>query len=677
VGGHGKVANKRRSMATARAAFVLSIGVMSVSKILVANRGEIALRVMRSAKQLGYPCVAVYSDADVAAPHVAAADEAVHLGPAPARDSYLVIDKLIQAAKQTACDAVHPGYGFLSENAEFARACVAHGLTFIGPSPEAIELMGNKRAAKEAMQAAGVPCIAGYNKANASDDELVAAATQIGFPLMVKATAGGGGRGMRLVREQGELKDALVSARTEAGNAFGNDELMLEQAVLEPRHIEVQIFGDQRGQVVHLGERDCSVQRRHQKVIEEAPSPAVDVALRQKLGAAAVQAARACAYVGAGTVEMLLNSKGEFFFLEMNTRLQVEHCVTEMVTGVDLVEWQLRVASGEALPLSQDAISIQGHAIEARLYAEDPDNNYLPQTGEVRRWQLPAGLRVDHAVSPGMQVSAHYDPMLAKVIAYGKTRNEALRKLEQGLGETRLFGVVSNKNFLRDICQLETFASGQATTALLADGGPQRRPTDTHYALAALVVAYRNACRLGYGADMMSWASASSIWSALAFVCGEDERKLRFSRSEDGFLVQDEAGENEQAMTLIAADEEHLVVVSGGVRRRLSYWSDGDELWLDDGYCYRFYDYSQRPAQRSGTAGTGRLVAPLDGAVVELRAVEGATVAPGDVVLVIEAMKMQHRVVADIHGRLEMLCVSPSQQVKKRQLLAQIAPGEE
>ena len=408
---------------------------MAFSKILIANRGEIACRVMRTARDLGYRTVAVYSDADADALHVREADEAVRIGPPPVSESYLDARAIIEAAKRVGADAVHPGYGFLSENDGFASACQDAGLVFIGPTPDAIRAMGNKAAAKRLMIEAGVPCVPGYQGADQSDATLAAEAQRIGCPIMVKAAAGGGGRGMRLVTRLEDFADAVSTARSEAQNAFGSGELILEKAVVDARHVEVQVFGDAHGHVIHLGERDCSAQRRHQKVIEEAPSPAVSPALREKMGAAAVAAAKAISYRGAGTVEFLLGADGEFYFLEMNTRLQVEHPVTEEITGLDLVEWQLRVAAGEPLPLKQEDVRLDGHAIEVRLYAESPEKNFLPQSGTVFEWR-PAegkGVRVDHGIRSGQEISPFYDPMIAKVIAHGRTREEARRRLVRAL----------------------------------------------------------------------------------------------------------------------------------------------------------------------------------------------------------------------------------------------------
>ncbi|WP_313512470.1 acetyl-CoA carboxylase biotin carboxylase subunit, partial [Pseudomonas sp.] len=440
-------------------------------KILIANRGEIACRVMRTAHELGYRTVAVYSEADSGARHVQLADEAVCIGPAQVNQSYLVIENIIAAAQKTGADAIHPGYGFLSENADFARACAVAGIVFIGPSIEAIHLMGSKRLSKLAMLEAGVPCIPGYEGADQDDASLAEQAARIGYPLMIKASAGGGGRGMRLVRESGELIAQLRSARSEAQNAFGSGELILERALIRPRHVEIQVFGDHHGNLVHLGERDCSVQRRHQKVVEESPCPVMTPALRQAMGDAAVNAAASVAYVGAGTVEFLLDDSGEFFFLEMNTRLQVEHPVTERVTGQDLVAWQIRVAEGQPLPLRQEQITLSGHAIEVRLYAEDPAQGFLPQTGSVLRWE-PAeldGIRIDHGLREGQRISPFYDPMLAKLIAYGATRDKARRKLIRAVEDCLLLGVNANQRFLANLLRHPQFAAGRASTAFIAE----------------------------------------------------------------------------------------------------------------------------------------------------------------------------------------------------------------
>ncbi|HCH61177.1 MAG TPA: hypothetical protein DFR83_00135, partial [Deltaproteobacteria bacterium] len=440
--------------------------------LLVANRGEIAVRVMRTAKALGLRTVAVFSDADADAPHVAMADVAVRIGPAAVAESYLDPARILAAAEATGAEAIHPGYGFLSENADFAAAVADAGLVWVGPPASAIAAMGDKAAAKERMRAAGVPVVPGFEGDDPTDEQLIEAAASVGYPLLVKATAGGGGRGMRIVRRPDDLSDALRSARAEAGAAFGSGRLLLERLVEGARHVEVQVFADTWGNTIHLGERDCSVQRRNQKVVEEAPSPAVDAALRGQMGQAACDAAAAVGYVGAGTVELLLGPDGAFYFLEMNTRLQVEHPVTEMVTGLDLVELQLRVALGEPLGTSQSDVHLSGHSIEVRLYAEDPSQGYLPQPGPYAAWVPPAAIRVDHGLSASGTISAHYDPMVAKLIATGPDRNTARRKLLRALEDTVFFGGATNRDLLLRILVDADFVEGAVHTRWL-DGRPE------------------------------------------------------------------------------------------------------------------------------------------------------------------------------------------------------------
>ena len=462
--------------------------------VLVANRGEIAVRVIRSAQQQGYRAIAVYSEADADALHVSIADEAVLIGPAPVAESYLDAERILDAARRTGAQAVHPGYGFLSENASFAAACADAGLVFIGPSADAIELMGNKAEAKRRMLDAGVPCIPGYQDTDQSDAALLAAGESIGVPLMVKAAAG---RGMRLVSDLDQLADALAAARSEAENAFGSGELILEKAVVEPRHVEIQVFGDSHGTIVHLGERDCSVQRRHQKVVEESPCPVMTPELRAAMGEAAVNAARSIHYAGAGTVEFLLDASGEFYFLEMNTRLQVEHPVTELVTGLDLVALQLRVAQGYPLDIAQQDVRLDGHAIEVRLYAEDTANDFLPATGRASVWQPPLGegVRVDHGLLSGQEISPFYDPMIAKIIAWGEDRHTACRRLVRALENTVLFGVENNRRFLLDVLRRPAFVAGEATTAFIEQqfqgSDLETLPMEPEIAALAAVLFYR------------------------------------------------------------------------------------------------------------------------------------------------------------------------------------------
>ncbi|MHA7919087.1 acetyl/propionyl/methylcrotonyl-CoA carboxylase subunit alpha [Alloalcanivorax xenomutans] len=649
---------------------------MSFDKILIANRGEIACRVIASAQALGYRTVAVYSEADRDARHVRLADEALCIGPANATASYLNIDALLDACRRSGADAVHPGYGFLSENSDFARACENAGITFIGPPVAAIRLMGSKRLSKIAMEEAGVPCVPGYQGEDQSDDTLLREARRIGLPLMIKASAGGGGRGMRVVTDETEIPAQLNSARQEARNSFGNDELILERAVSTPRHVEIQVFGDHHGNVIHLGERDCSVQRRHQKVVEEAPSPALDATLRRRMGEAAVNAARACGYVGAGTVEFLLGADGEFYFLEMNTRLQVEHPVTELVTGQDLVAWQLKVAAGEALPLTQDQVTLTGHAMEVRLYAEDPAQGYLPQTGPVRRWRPASGegIRVDHGLREGDQVGSHYDPMLAKIIAHGATREEARRRLLRAVEDTVLAGVNDNRAFLAAILRHPVFAAGEATTAFIgADfaGDPSltpAQPGDALWSVAALLFArHQDHRRSGPG---RGWQSSALGAQPLTLGCGEHSRTL---------TLQGTRVAGELPVALEEMDDESVVAEVDGIRRRFHWCRHGDQLWLQHGADKAvFQDLTHQPAAGRDGPGSGRLSAPMDGAVVSLSASVGEQVRRGQVLAVMEAMKMEHVLKADCDGTVTEVAVAVGDQVRRQQLLvaleADVAP---
>ncbi|MFP1682721.1 acetyl/propionyl/methylcrotonyl-CoA carboxylase subunit alpha [Alloalcanivorax sp. C16-1] len=652
---------------------------MSFEKVLITNRGEIACRVIASAQSLGYRTVAVFSEADAGARHVALADEAVCIGPATAARSYLNSEALLDACRRSGADAVHPGYGFLSENADFAEACAAAGVAFIGPPPAAIRLMGSKRLSKIAMQDAGVPCVPGYQGEAQDDDTLIREAQRVGLPLMIKASAGGGGRGMRVVTNAADIGAQLKSARQEAKSSFGNDELILERAVINPRHVEIQVFGDRHGNVIHLGERDCSVQRRHQKVVEEAPSPAVDEALRARMGEAAVNAARACDYVGAGTVEFLLAEDGDFYFLEMNTRLQVEHPVTELVTGQDLVAWQLRVAAGEPLPLTQEQVALTGHAMEVRLYAEDPAHNYLPQTGTVARWRPASGegVRVDHGLIEGARVGSHYDPMLAKIIAFGASRDEARRRLIRAVEDTELMGLDDNRRFLAAILRHPRFAAGQATTAFIggdfADDPALRplAPPDALWGLAALLFGHTgtsgrardNGRQRGYA----GWHSSGLGAQPLVLAAGEEERTLYLTPSglRDG-----------PAVTLEQVDGDGgLVATLDGVRRRYRWWRDGDHLWLQDGALrVVFEDRTHRAGAGADGPGSGRIQAPMDGALTEVTVATGDRVTRGQVIAVLEAMKMEHSLSADCDGVVEAVNAAAGDQVRRQQVLVTVTP---
>ncbi len=648
-----------------------------ITKILIANRGEIAARVIRTARSLGYRTVAVYSAADAGAFHVSEADQAVCIGPAATGESYLVGEKILDAAKLTGADAIHPGYGFLSENAEFSKACEAMDVAFIGPPADAIELMGSKRLSKIAMIEAGVPCIPGYQEAEQSEDTLIARAAEIGFPLMVKASAGGGGRGMRLVFEKSELAENIRIARSEAENAFGSGELILERAIVEPRHIEIQVFADEFGNAVFLGERDCSIQRRHQKVVEEAPSPFVDPELRQRMGEAAVNAAKACNYCGAGTVEFLVDKDKNFYFLEMNTRLQVEHPVTELITGLDLVEWQLRIASGEELPLTQEEVTLTGHAVEVRLYAEDPRNNFMPQTGTVRLWHYPtrAGLRVDHGIHPGQEVSPFYDPMLAKIIAFGESRPEAIRRLASAVQDTQLLGINNNKLFLQNVLRNEVFERGDATTAFIEQffisdvSMDQKAPSSATLAHAALLL-------LHHGVDIKrdrtaDWhtPAAAAISYRLAF--DGDIQTVSITDGDGHFEIV--TGAERFILNLVSIDESECVYVENRVRETMRFAFAGNILYLDDGTGHFIIeDVTYQPAKTAGGAGSGQVKAPMDGAIVDVLVREADTVEAGQTLVVLEAMKMEHAIKAGISGTLTAVSCEVGQQVKSRQLLATV-----
>ncbi len=645
---------------------------MAFTKVLIANRGEIACRIMRTAQAQGYDTVAVYSDADADAPHVRMADQAVCIGGAPVGESYLNMAAILEAAARTGADAVHPGYGFLAENATFAQACADAGVTFIGPSPRAIALMGNKRLAKLRMAEAEVPCVPGYSGTAQDDPTLAAEGEKIGFPLMVKAAAGGGGRGMRLVEAAADLPAAISGARSEAENAFGSGELILERAVVEPRHVEIQIFADSHGNCLHLGERDCSIQRRHQKVVEEAPSPAVDDALRAEMGRAAVMAARAIDYVGAGTVEFLLGPDGTFYFLEMNTRLQVEHPVTEMITGLDLVAWQLDVANGATLPLSQDEIRFDGHAIEVRLYAEDPYAGFLPQTGVVAAWRPSAEVRVDGGIAQGQVISPFYDAMVAKVIAHGRSREEARRRLIRGLAGTTLLGVPNNRGFLLDVLRHDNFRDGAATTAFIPTHfpDPQRpQPDATARALAAVLL-YR------YGArEQIGWRPASPMAVAIDLRSGNMQYPCRVMAAADGYRV--ELGDEVVELTLSSIQDAWIRFESGGILQGAAFAFDGDDLHLDlAGVSHGFFEFTPALASAKGRDGNGRLTAPMAGRIVAVRARVGDDVVKGQILVILEAMKMEHEIKAPGDGVLGSVLVATGDQVEPKQILAMVIPPE-
>lgn len=655
------------------------------NSILIANRGEIACRVIRTAHALGLRTIAVYSDADAAAPHVKLADEAVHIGPSPVGESYLLPDAILKAARDSGAEAIHPGYGFLSENAGFARACEEAGLVFIGPTADQIDLMGNKAEAKRRMIAANVPCVPGYEGEDQTESVLVAEASKIGFPIMVKAAAGGGGRGMRLVEDAAGLPNAISLARSEAQNAFGSGELILEKAIIRPRHVEVQVFADLAGNTVHLGERDCSVQRRHQKVVEEAPCPIMTPELRAEMGEAAVKAASSISYRGAGTVEFLLDEAGSFYFLEMNTRLQVEHPVTECITGLDLVALQIKVAQGDALGFAQDSVSLSGHAIEVRLYAEDPAEDFLPATGPVNMWRPASGvgIRIDDGIATGGEVSPFYDPMLAKIIAYGDTREIARRRLVEALKDTVLFGTKTNKAFLSECLTRETFVQGQATTAFIGDefgesGFGADTPSFADAAIAAVLELELAGERM-MGASvrvatpLRNWTSAGLLVSRKQYAFGDTLFDLTLSPL-DATRYTVSGGEETADITILSRNADSARIEIGDAQHVVSFLADaksGFHLAID-GRTWVFTDQIALAGVVEEESGGGRVLAPMHGQLLNVFVTIGDKVAKGQRLAVLEAMKMQHEILAEADGTVSGVYVEAGQQVPTDELLIEI-----
>ncbi len=652
--------------------------------VLVANRGEIAVRVIRTLRAMGIRSVAVFSDADADARHVAEADVAVRIGPAPARQSYLNIDAVLSAALRTGAQAIHPGYGFLSENAEFAAALESAGIVFIGPPVKAIQTMGDKIAAKTMVSAFGVPVVPGIARPGLTDADLIAAADGVGYPVLVKPSAGGGGKGMRVVHEPSELQAALTSARREAGAAFGDDTLFLERFVLNPRHIEVQVLADGYGNVVHLGERECSLQRRHQKVIEEAPSPLLDKATRTRIGAAACDTARSVDYTGAGTVEFIVSADrpDEFFFMEMNTRLQVEHPVTEMVTGIDLVELQVRIAAGEKLPIAQDDVTMTGHAIEARIYAEDPTRGFLPTGGEVLDLAEPRGpgVRVDSGLARGTVVGSDYDPMLSKVIAHADSRAAALRALDRALADTAVLGVTTNVEFLRFLLADPDVVAGRLDTGLL-----DRRTTD----FAAAQPGEDELIAAAAYKWLRSWpVPAGNLWEVpsgwrigdraptiLRLHSGERTDHVRLTGTPQAATAVVEDGESHTLTASLAGDR--LAVTLDGLRTDYLVAATDGQIWLAGGGRTAVVDEVREAPVRPDDehSGDAELVSPMPGSVVAVGVEGGAHVDAGDVVVAVEAMKMEHALTAPVDGVVELL-VAVGDQVKVGQPLARITATE-
>ena len=666
------------------------------NSILMANRGEIACRVIRTAKELGYRTIAVYSDADAGAPHVQLADEAVRIGPGPVGESYLLAERILEAAATSGAEAIHPGYGFLSENAAFAQAVEAAGLVFIGPSAEAIEVMGNKAESKRRMIAAGVPCVPGYEGHDQSDECLLVEAAKIALPLMVKAAAGGGGRGMRLVHDQADLANAIKLARAEAESAFGSGELILEKAIIKPRHVEIQVFADTFGNTVHLGERDCSVQRRHQKVIEEAPCPIMTPELREQMGQAAISAAKSVNYRGAGTVEFLLDSgnEGGFYFLEMNTRLQVEHPVTELITGLDLVALQIAVAQGEPLGLEQADIRLEGHAIEVRLYTEDPSQDFLPASGPVELWQpaTAVGLRIDSGICSGQGISPFYDPMVAKVIGYGPSREVARQRLIAGLKETVLFGTPNNTRFLIQCLEKQQFINGLATTAFIAEAFSEEDLANPLPEFAEAAVAAVLELRLehnqlfqralGVSHNLRDWTSASCLVSRKQYQFDELIYDLAISpEGKDSYRITAmvaamDTGESPSVVVTLSQlqDTNAQLIVDGKAITAIYMSPKKGQLYCSiEGRSAFFKDLIILDGLADEAVGGGRVISPMHGLLLDVLVAPGDLVVKGQVLAVLEAMKMHYEITAEIDGTVIEVSAVTGNQVATDDLLIEIS----
>ncbi len=671
-----------------------------LKSVLIANRGEIACRVIRTARRLGLRTVAVYSEADRGALHVRMADQAVCIGPAAARESYLDGDKLLAVAKQQDCESIHPGYGFLSENADFARACEAAGIVFIGPPASSIDRMGSKSEARRLMAAAGVPVLPGYDDDDQSDAKLLAATKTLKYPLLIKPTAGGGGKGMRIVRAAAEFAEALAGARREAAKSFGDDRVLLERFVEKGRHVEIQVFADAHGNAVHLYERDCSLQRRHQKVIEEAPAPGLNDTTRAAMGAAAVAAAKAVGYRGAGTVEFLYDG-AEFYFLEMNTRLQVEHPVTEMITGLDLVEWQLRVASGERLPLEQAAIPQHGHAVEARLYAEDPERGFLPSTGRLSRLRFPAAsqhVRIDAGVEEGDEVTVHYDPMLAKLIVWAPDRATALDKLQRALEATEVEGVRTNARFLWQVLGAPAVRTGDVSTRLLETDPAFIPAVAAHEIHAAWLIAAAARLQSMPGDDLGIAHYAASPWDAATGFRLNGPTSVRVALRLDTHGAPASIAESQplQHWLSFRREPEGVAVVIDGQSHRVTLRRPGSDVLegyidghpvrarveLDHGrlsvrrQCLRFDFVEDTGAEhRVSAEHEGHFRAPMPGHVLDVRVQVGQTVDQGAVLLVLEAMKMEHSLTAPWPANVVEVKVQTGQRVEEGTDLVRLEPA--
>ena len=643
----------------------MSVEIKPIRRLAVANRGEIALRIIRTCKAMGIESVAMYSDADAGAPFVAAADVAIRLGPAEATESYLAIDKVVDAARRAGAEAVHPGYGFLAENADFAAAVEAAGLIFVGPSPEVIRTLGSKIAAKEIAAKAGVPNIPTFDPSRPEDME---------YPVLLKASAGGGGKGMTAVARVEDFAAAYESTRRLAASAFGDDAIMAEKLIERPRHIEVQILGDAHGNLIHLNERECSIQRRHQKIIEESPSPAVDAGLRAEITGAALALAREVGYRSAGTVEMILAPDGRFYFLEVNTRLQVEHPVTEMTCGIDLVREQIRVAEGRPLSITQEQIAARGHAIEARLYAEDPAAGDLPQTGRLIAYREPSGIRVDSGVEAGSEVTVHYDPMLAKLIAHGVDRTESVRALWRALGELRVSGLVTNRGFLRALLAHPALERGEVDTGFVDRHREEllRRDGPEWPAIAATLVAFerRRAERAVLPALEPGFRLSHFADPEVSYRCGDDDVAVSYRNLGDRrFAIR--CGEIDEVITVVEASGESVALVdASGLRRRFVAARAGDRWYVSSTDADHLLEELPRFPDASAARSAGSCLAPMPGKIVAVKASVGDAVAAGQPLVVLEAMKMEHVVAAPHDGEVVQLPVEVGQQVDGEAVLA-------
>jgi 3-methylcrotonyl-CoA carboxylase alpha subunit len=661
------------------------------SKILIANRGEIACRVIKTARRMGIATVAVYSDADRNALHVQLADEAIHIGAAPARESYLLAERILDAARSTGAQAIHPGYGFLSENAEFAAACLASNIVFIGPPTGAIEAMGSKSAAKQIMEAAEVPLVPGYHGDDQSPALLRSEAEKMGYPVLLKATAGGGGKGMRQVWSGEEFDEALAAAKRESLAGFGDDTMLVEKYLTQPRHVEVQVFCDSHGNSVYLAERDCSVQRRHQKIIEEAPAPGMTDALRQAMGETAIKAAQAIGYVSAGTVEFLLDADGSFYFMEMNTRLQVEHPVTEMITRQDLVEWQLRVAAGEKLPLEQGDIRITGHAFEARVYAEDADNDFLPVTGKLHYLEPPEEsqhVRVDTGVRQGDEISVYYDPMIAKLIVWDESRERALDRLATALSEYRIGGTVTNLDFLYNLATTEAFAQADLDTGFIEKHAEsifhsRAQDIETELPIAAIaLLLHKQQARYVATSDPFSpwqyptgWRLNEPNLHKLTLHLHQQDHEISVEQCSEGYRV---SANNKTVLISGELEEDQLRFDLLGHRQRavLARTDDGFTLYLPNGACH-FHEVMPDTGENSAAEGAGSLSAPMNGTIVTLLVEAGSEVEADTALLVMEAMKMEHTIRAPVAGTVDSFYFQPGELVDGGAELLKLTPREE